>query len=59
MAASASGRGADDALAKVYGYRDGSGIHRVAARLESRAESDRDLAAKLEGLRARLSSVRS
>ena len=46
-------------VAKVYGYRDGSGIHRVVERLESRAKSDRHLATKLKEWRARLSSVKS
>ena len=35
-------------VAKDYGYRDGSGIHRVVKRLECRAESDAALAAQLE-----------
>ena len=35
-------------VAKVYGYRDRSGIHQVVRRLELRAESDRQLAGKLE-----------
>jgi hypothetical protein len=31
-------------VAKEYGYRDGSGVHRVIQRLEARANSDRQLA---------------
>ncbi len=46
-------------LARLYGYRDGSGIHRVVKRLEAHAKSDPDMAAKLERWRARLSSVKS
>ena len=46
-------------VARLYGYRDGSGIHRVVNRLESHAQRDRDLAAKLQAWQARLSSVKS
>jgi len=46
-------------VGRSYGYRDGSGVHRVVARLEMRAKSNRDLAARLESWRARLSSVKS
>jgi len=33
--------------AKEYGYRDGSGVHRVVHRLEQSAKDDRDLAQRL------------
>ena len=46
-------------VARAYGYQDGSGVHRVVARLETRAETDRGLAARLDGWRARVSSVKS
>lgn len=46
-------------VGRLYGYRDGSGIHRVVSRLESRAQWDRDLAAKLQVRQVKLSSVKS
>ena len=46
-------------LAKEYGYRDGSGIHRVVHRLEQAAKEDRDLAHRLQQLADRVSSVKS
>ena len=46
-------------LAKEYGYRDGSGVHRVVHRLEEAAKEDRDLAHRLQQLADRVSSVKS
>ena len=46
-------------LAKEYGYRDGSGVHRVVHRLEQAAKEDRDLAHRLQQLADRVSSVKS
>ncbi len=44
-------------LAKEYGYRDGSGVHRVVHRLEEAAKEDRDLAHRLQQLADRVSRV--
>jgi len=38
------------AVAKGYGYRDGSAVHRVVQRLEQAAKEDRDLARRLQQL---------
>jgi REP element-mobilizing transposase RayT len=38
------------AVAADYGYRDGSGVHRVVQRLEERAKNDRALARRLKSL---------
>ncbi len=46
-------------LAKEYGYRDGSGVHRVVHRLEEAAKEDRDLAHRLQQLADRVSTVKS
>jgi len=46
-------------LAKEYGYRDGSGIHRVVHRLEEAAKEDRNLAHRMQQLAGLVSSVRS
>jgi len=40
-------------VAREYGYADGSGVHRVLQRLESRAAEDRSLAAKLGRLKSK------
>jgi hypothetical protein len=47
------------AVAKQYGYRDGSGVHRVIQRLESRAKEDRQLGRQLKSLARQMSSVKS
>ncbi len=47
------------AVAADYGYRDGSGIHRVIQRLEEKAKSDRVLARRLKSLAREASSVKS
>ncbi len=44
-------------VAKVFGYRDGSGVHRVVQRLEARAEQDRELSRQLQALVRRLAKV--
>jgi hypothetical protein len=41
------------------GHRDGSGVHRVAQRLEAKVRTDRTLQARLDAWRAALSSVKS
>ena len=46
-------------VAADYGYRDGSGVHRVVQRLEQRAQVDRALARHLKGLAEEVSSVKS
>jgi putative transposase len=46
-------------LAKEYGYRDGSSVHRVVQRLEQAAQADPVLAAHLKQLADRVSSVKS
>lgn len=46
-------------VARRYGYRDGSGVHRVIQRLEARAQEDCQLARTLESLKASVSSVKS
>lgn len=46
-------------VAAEYGYRDGSGVHRVVQRLEKRAEEDRVLARRLKALTKRVSNVKS
>lgn len=46
-------------VAKEYGYRDGSGVHRVIQRLEARAKDNRQLDRQLKSLSSRLSSVKS
>ena len=46
-------------VAREYGYRDGSGVHRVLQRLEARASSDRQLARQLETLAAKVSRSKS
>ena len=45
-------------VAAAYGYRDGSGVHRVIQRLEERAKVDQALARHLETLTAKASSVK-
>jgi len=47
------------AVAKDYGYRDGSGVHRVVQRLEEKSASDPALARRLRALTAKVSSVKS
>ena len=44
-------------VAKLYGYRDGSGVHRVVQRLEARAKQDRPLGRQLQALVSGLSRV--
>ena len=44
-------------LARPYGYRDGSGVHRVIPRLEARAKEDRKLAQNLKSLAAKMPGV--
>ena len=46
-------------VAADYGYRDGSGIHRVLQRLEERAKDDPSLARHLEALTQHVSGVKS
>jgi len=46
-------------VARDYGYRDGSGVHRVIQRLEAKAQSDRKLQSRLNAWRRELSSVKS
>ena len=48
-------------LAEEFGYRDGSGVLRVAQRLKQRSLEDKSLARKLAGIRKRinLASVKS
>ena len=45
-------------VAEQYGYRDGSGVHRVVKRLEARAAEDRQLARKLKQLAEQVSRVK-
>jgi hypothetical protein len=59
LAAGPCGRQRMTELAKQYGYRDGSGIHRVVHRLEEAAKEDRDLAHRRQQLADRVSSVKS
>jgi len=47
------------AVAADYGYRDGSGIHRVVQRLERKAKEDQALARRLKALADKVSSVKS
>ncbi len=46
-------------VAADYGYRDGSGIHRVVQRLEKKSKDDQAFARRLKALAKRVSSVRS
>ena len=46
-------------VAEDYGYRDGSGVHRVLQRLEEKAQHDRSLARHLKKLAEQMSSVKS
>ncbi len=46
-------------VAADYGYRDGSGIHRVVQRLEQKAKDDQALARRLKALTKHVSSVTS
>ena len=46
-------------VAGDYGYRDGSGVHRVVQRLEKKAEDDQALARRLKALAKHVSSVKS
>ncbi len=46
-------------VAADYGYRDGSGIHRVIQRLEEKAKSDRALSRRLKALAKKTSSIKS
>ena len=46
-------------VAADYGYRDGSGVHRVVERLEAKAKSDRALDRQLKRFVRVMSSVRS
>jgi putative transposase len=46
-------------VAEDYGYRDGSGVHRVIQRLEEKAKSDGPLARRLETLARHVSNVKS
>ena len=46
-------------VAKDYGYRDGSGVHRVLQRLEEKAQEDRALTRRLKSLAKKVSSVKS
>ena len=46
-------------VAADYGYRDGSGIHRVIQRLEEEAKSDQALSRRLKSLAREASSVKS
>lgn len=47
------------AVAADYGYRDGSGIHRVIERLQATAEGNQALARRLKTLAARVSRAKS
>jgi putative transposase len=47
------------AVAKQYGYSDGSGVHRVMQRLEGRAKKDRQLDRQLKSLARQMSRVKS
>jgi hypothetical protein len=46
-------------VAGDYGYRDGSGVHRVVQRLEKKAEDDQALARRLKVLAKQVSSAKS
>ena len=46
-------------VAADYGYRDGSGVHRVIHRLEEKAKSDRALSCRLKALAKKPSSIKS
>ena len=46
-------------VAEDYGYRDGSGVHRVLQRLEKKAHHDRSLARHLKKLAEQVSRVKS
>ena len=46
-------------VARDYGYRDGSGVHRVIQRLEAKAQSDRKLQSRLDAWRRELSRVKT
>jgi hypothetical protein len=46
-------------VAADYGYRDGSGIHRVVQRLEKKAKDDQVLSRRLNALAKEVSSVKS
>ena len=46
-------------VAEDFGYRDGSGVHRVLQRLEGKAQHDRSLARHLKKLAEQMSSVKS
>jgi hypothetical protein len=45
-------------VAKLFGYRDGSGVHRVVQRMEARAKQDRQLGRQLQALVSCLSRVK-
>ena len=44
-------------VAGDYGYRDGSGVHRVVQRLEKKAEDEQALARRLKALAKEVSRV--
>ena len=46
-------------VAADYGYRDGSGVHRVLQRLDEKAQHDHSLARHLKKLAEQMSSVKS
>ena len=46
-------------VAADYGYRDGSGVHRVVQRLEKRAAEDQVLARRLKAFTKQVSNVKS
>lgn len=46
-------------VAGDYGYRDGSGVHRVVQRLEKKAEGDQALGRRLKALAKQVSNVTS
>ena len=45
------------AVAKDYGYKDGSGVYQVVKRLEANAKNDRVLAKRIKDLKQYLSRV--
>lgn len=47
------------AVARDFGYRDGSGVHHVVRRLEARADNDPALARRMSELRREVSRVKS
>jgi REP element-mobilizing transposase RayT len=47
------------AVAADYDYADGSGVHRVVTRLEEEAKHEPQLARQLQGLKQKMSSVKS